>query len=515
MSERRSSGVDIMPGLGAALTQLGIEDKFLQNGALAQFPLAQRGAIAQEIIDEKLRTGDWQTVIRMIYGGFGKADALYDGDHAALRDRIMESALAHPQSFLEASNFDALAHRGQNELLYRLATELPDLTYTDIHDISSRITEEFYADEQHGTERSHTIHTLLARKALDNGNYRDAFTNFAIIHDLDGISLVFDTWIKGSRSSGDISLLEHIAKADPAHTEERIKQLIFRVDLSYGSASSVFQLYQRHKPQFTQDEQKRFMDMMAKNLSYYDIDKQGVDPDLQLRWAKEHARSDPKAAYQIMKQLNHRGKKIIDAVNAAIALHVKDPRGGMHVFEIDPDLCRAVYDGQPESIQIDIARHLKDSTLLRKHSFTKLEQGDYYMAYRLWIESGGSMSSDELHVIRAKLITESMGRHSRPPLERNDIPGHIQAYDAFMEVAQGKPSLAEEAYKIALNMNDDERMQRARDMLVASSPTWALNTFREKHDTKGAQMALNKVAADTGADPGKLMELVELYAVKH
>ena len=50
------------PNLGGALTALGLEDKFLANGELTNFPLLERGRLANAIIDEKLKAGKWQTL---------------------------------------------------------------------------------------------------------------------------------------------------------------------------------------------------------------------------------------------------------------------------------------------------------------------------------------------------------------------------------------------------------------------------------------------------------------------
>ena len=49
--------------LGRALTILGLEDKFLSNGELSNFPLLERGKIANDIISEKLNHGRWEKVV--------------------------------------------------------------------------------------------------------------------------------------------------------------------------------------------------------------------------------------------------------------------------------------------------------------------------------------------------------------------------------------------------------------------------------------------------------------------
>ena len=53
--------------LGNALTALGLENQFLSNGELSNFPLVERGRIANGIIAEKLRLGRWEGVVQMMY----------------------------------------------------------------------------------------------------------------------------------------------------------------------------------------------------------------------------------------------------------------------------------------------------------------------------------------------------------------------------------------------------------------------------------------------------------------
>src|SRR3989344_6485389 len=128
--------------LGRAITRLGLEDKFLANGELSRFPLADRGTIANEIIAEKLRLGRWQSVIKMMYGGLGKADALYEGDREELKASILKSAMENPGSGLEYPKgeiIDVLRRAGEADLLFRLATLMPNLKYGHFNEMVSSV----------------------------------------------------------------------------------------------------------------------------------------------------------------------------------------------------------------------------------------------------------------------------------------------------------------------------------------------------------------------------------------
>jgi len=217
---------DKVSGLGNALTALGIEDRFLSDGELTNFPLLERGRIANGIIAEKLRLGRWQTVVEMMYGGFGKADALYEGDRDQLRDDIVRTAVEHSKSARIHGTIDVLAKAGENDLLFRLATNIPSLNYEDFMEATHGIDSSYFKDAAQGVQRKHTLHEIAGKKALAEGEYSAAFMHFDEIKDLEGLAQVFDATLalRGRHSSGE--WLERIALSDPAQEDDRLKRVV-------------------------------------------------------------------------------------------------------------------------------------------------------------------------------------------------------------------------------------------------------------------------------------------------
>ena len=219
--------VQNVSNLGRALTRLGLEDRFLSNGELSNFPLVERGAIANGIIAEKLRLGRWQSVVNMMYGGFGKADALYEGDRIELRESILNSAREHSDTdYARREAVEVLAKAGEADLLLRLATVLPDLKYQDFSDMTGRIKSSFFNDPEFGPQRAQILHQTAANKAFSEKKYESAFLHFSEEKDNDGIGRVFDSVLSHEGGSYSEDLLEKIALSDPAQKDNRLKRVV-------------------------------------------------------------------------------------------------------------------------------------------------------------------------------------------------------------------------------------------------------------------------------------------------
>ncbi len=214
--------------LGVALTSLGLEDKFLSNGELSNYPLAERGEITNGIIEEKLKSGRWPRVIDMVYGGFGKADALYDGDKEKLRESILSSARSHPDPETSINeSLSSLTKFGENELLFELVSDVLTLRLDEYTSIASKIDKDFWEDSEKGSERKRKFNETALSKAMNEGEYYPAYGFLKELGDEERIDNLFDLLLTKSvySSYNTKSLLELIYKSNPGKRHDRIKKL--------------------------------------------------------------------------------------------------------------------------------------------------------------------------------------------------------------------------------------------------------------------------------------------------
>ncbi|MCX6749089.1 MAG: hypothetical protein NT076_05810 [Candidatus Pacearchaeota archaeon] len=199
--------------LGKALIVLGLEDQFLLNGELQRFPLVQRGALANEIIDEKLKLGKWRGVVNMIFGGFGKADALYEGNIEQLRERIASTAAISGKEEISAETITTLAKKGEYELILRIIESHPKVSLKDLESLRSKIPTAFFEEENKWQQRTRRLDELAAAKAMSEGNYYSALHYFQELKDTQRIQQASDFVLK----KGDINyhVAEQIALSDP------------------------------------------------------------------------------------------------------------------------------------------------------------------------------------------------------------------------------------------------------------------------------------------------------------
>ena len=99
-------------------------------------------------------------------------------------------------------------------------------------------------------------------------------------------------------------------------------------------------------------------------------------------------------------------------------------------------------------------------------------------------------------------------------LDKSDTKGMDEAYDALMKTRKGERSNnVRGAYDIALELEDEDRAQRAREAMMKINPEWAVNIFTSIHrsDIKGLDYALGVVASEHGVGKEELMNIVKKY----
>lgn len=511
-----------LTNLGKALAVLGLEDKFLSNGELSNFPLVERGRIANGIISEKLKLGRWQSVVQMIYGGFGKADALYEGDRDELRDGIVRSATEQstPTHF-GRETLDALSKAEENDLLFRLATANPSLDYDRFDAITLKINPSYFKDPEKGDQRKQKLHKTAADKAIKEGKYFSAFNHFTRVDDYDGIGEVFEAILASAdiRSSGE--LLEQIALRDPAQRDMRLKKIVLSSisDEEKGLNPLVaLKLSKKHNVVLSPKEKVALQERVAESTSRYDVEsKLSDDLEERLLWAKKHSEEEPRAAYGIFTQQGFDGASVITAIQAGLNTNYQNKERALETSEVSETHLKRAYKTAPFDVKVKIASYLKDSDELQKLSRQAQENGDLNSAYHLWVNGGGSLMGEYIDGIRTALINECIENNLGIPsfLERSDKRGIAEAYDTLMQTNKGKRTEnIRHAYEIALDLDDEEMVQRAREEIVAISPEWAIRNFTSQtrgNDEKGLDYVLGVVAIQHGVERVELRRLFRKF----
>ncbi len=516
-------GEQAVASLGRALTVLGLEDKFLSNGELSHFPLVERGRITTDIISEKLKRGSWLEVVQMMYGGLGKASALYEGDRDQLREDILQSAVSHPQdleSDYKGKILEILSKEGESDLLFRMATSIPSLNLNGFLTITNYINDDYLTDNP---EKRQILRQLKGDKAFEEEKYEEALGYFRRSKSVEGISKIFNILIEqdysSSFSGSSLDLLISTALSDPAHSSERLKQII--TNPKFDSQKS-FKLY-RENPniKLNKKELSNLHERVAVNASGWEIGK-GIyeDTKLVLLWAKKHAKSEPKRSYHVFKQKSYNGKEVEVAVISGLELgwEANNQERRLSVEEIDEKYLKKVYGKVPFKVKVDIALHLKDKKRLNKLSLEANKQRKLNDAYRLWISSEGDQLAPYITEIRSKLIEDGIKNHggSMSFLERSDHIGTIKAYEALVESKAGeRENNLIHAHKLALRIGNETMTQRVRQLMLNIGPRFALGNFigysGEVKDEIGIDYVLSTVAESQGVEKDQLRKFLEKY----
>jgi len=522
--------------LGRAITRLGLEDKFLQNGQLQDYPLAQRAELANQIIAEKLRLGRWPTVVQMMWGGLGKADVLYEGDKNQLRQQILDSVRQH----LPLGSPDAiktLAQKGENDFLFRMATEIPELSYSDFISTINSMPHTYLEDPQN-TDKRNTIHQIAAEKAMGERRYGNAFYHFRRTGNTQAIDGLFETLFEQVGENRDyVHLLEQIASDDWQKTGERIKKLLLaftsgkiRID-----ADHAFELFDHYRTQFSDKERKAFYNVVAQNLGRHNLklgfsrEDRGIsDKQVHLLWAKKHAESEPTTSYGIFTEQKYDGKEL----RTALIKGLKSPHQNERLLtsQVEPEHLRMVYDEMPFELQAQISRQLEDKTELARLSRVAEAKGELRIAYNLWVDSENGFEGEYMDGLRARLIQAEVEDHLKRNLggpsfyflDKQDRKGQNDAFNAVMRTGAGenRQDFLESAFNIALSQGDQAMLERVRPQMVATNLKWALGQFRgdwyregRMTDPAGFEYALGILAEREGIGKDQLRPIVARYGI--
>ncbi len=530
---KASASLDEQPeNIGIALTVLGLEDKFLSNGELAKFPLMQRGRMTNGIISKKLALGRWVSVVELIYGESGKADALYDGDREKLKAEIIETAKREPEHWNYSQAIRALAEKKEDGLIFGLALALP-LKYEDFSATIRGIRSEFFDDPDEGAGRKQTYHRAAAQKALKEKRDSDAFAHFKSINDETGMAAVFDSFIAGHEGcfnyNHSLSDAETFAESsDPKVKESRLKKLVSIACSAKNRCSSnslyALDMVKRNNLGLSDAEKKRLYDAVSEASDASELLRKSGDrdPELLLMWAKKHVTRDPLHAYGVFESQKYQGEEVLQAVKAALTSKDGQRRSldeQSPVSHFSNEHLNAVYAELPFDTRMSIAFHLKDTKKFQALSKEASKAADFDQAYRLWGYGEGNLNGDYAFKLREKLINDAIADGHKWFYPQNDASGETQAYVAFMAAGNktNNPSYFKTAYDHARRMNDEPSTQAARVRMVEHSPIWALGIFessdhRHEPDQIGVDYVLGVVGKQTGVAPEKLRAYLDKYS---
>ena len=498
-----------LPGFGAAIQELGLANEFLANGELQNYRLIERGQIANSVISKKLEMGDWKTVIRMMYGDFGKAEALYEGNRDELEDKIVKSAEQYPHRCI-SDEVNALEQSGSRGLLFRLATTLP-LNYDDFTEILCHDnTWDFIRQD---SSRKKTFYQLAAEKALKEGKIHEAFDHFKRNGDKQGIEIIFEQAISDDAHHSIYDSMRWVvdtALEDPEKKQERLKRVITR--FSSERPLQCFQLYQDHNVDLESTELKKLRDNVTENAEEYhfgsDRELKDADLELKLAWAKKHADDNPKAAYRIFCQQDYQGTQLMRSVIAGLQMerHNNEHRS-LSFRGINEDHLEIAYGIAPFGLRVSIAYHQQDSKRLKQLSKESSPE-NRNQAYRMWFDAFGDPDDSHIQRLRIEIIEEGV-ESGFISLHHSDQKGNELAYKAVID---SNPKDVRWAYKFATDSGNISLVQRAREEFIKLYPARAIETFQSAQDSVGVDYAIKVIAEKHNTNQGQLRNLVEKYA---
>ena len=506
--------------LGRAVTSLGLDSDFLSRGGLESFSVPEKSQLVNGIVDENLKRGRWQAVVYMIYKDSSNISMLYDGDRSKLEDRILESAQKSAQRCpgqLTEETIRTLKDKGEQELLFRLATEAP-FDYKNLQSLRNSIGD-YLSDPKQEAQRTKTLSLVLGRAAFEHKEFEDALRYFEEVKNTEGIGKIFEAVVSEKEGSSygypKEDILERAALADPTQKQSRLRGLVLAALPSKGNISpwKAFQIFKKYGVLLSSGERNILYNRAAERVSIQDV-KKADDSELSLRCAKKNTDSDPRRAYLILNEEEPDGEDVLKAASSGIKYDgdfQKREYYGLPLSQISKVHLKKLLFKAPFDIRVNIARHFKDEKALKSLSKKALKDGNLDEAYNLWVEGKGNPEDPDISKIRTKLITGRVsGSEHRFLNFKEDPVGAVEYYDALMNAGDFK-----KAHEIALDLGDEERTQRTREKILGGDLEKALSFFAdfggEVKDRKGIEHVAEKVAETHNVPTESVREIITKY----
>ncbi len=497
--------IDEKVKLGEALTALSLEGHILGTGILPDCPLMERASMVKGILNGYLQQGEWQKVAKLLYKDTA-VRALFDGDWDGLRQGIVKSAARNKENFLDGSILDLLDRGGEQNLLYNLLTSarFREESEEQIYNTISRTL----SDEQ-----KKEYFNRRAVRALQEEDLEKAFDSYEQASNMVALDGLCKQMMKDPVGNY-YPLVRHATrdgKVDKKTLTKLLKGILskggFHRVRDYHIGENMYQLYRENDLRLGKKEERKIRELAADEM-YSSPVGDSDDDALKLIWAKNETSKHPRSAYVLFRELNYDGPEVAEAVIAGLQRNRYDDMQKLKVDKVQRSDLETVYSRVTLNVKESIARHLENEGELRKLSTQFEEKGQLKRAYHLWIAGKGDLDSRYITDIREKIVRdviEGGSDHyiSTHFLDREDHPGYTQVYDLIID------RYPTHAYELARTIDDDSRIELAREGMMHRSLESAFRTFRNNKDGHGEQLALARISEKYGLSKDLLLEHIE------
>lgn len=489
---------------GKLIAALSLEDRVLANGVLPNSPPMERVSLVKGIVTGLLEQGRWNEAIRLVYQEGSPARVLFDGDWKGLRKEILASIKKSPREHYIGDNVaELLIKHNEAELLYDIACRLP-LEEGEFAGILVMVEPKLPA------ERMKEGYNTLATRAHERTDFAQAYKYYQQAQNSKAIDNLYQQLFRGLYEP-HLELLLTIAEKTNTTQNSRAAQTVYAVlekpellRFSRDISRRLMGIVREHKLALSTSQDDLLKDALVSGLALYELREiKHDDENLTLRWAKAHARVHPKDAYGVFKSRKYVGAEVNIAVQQGLVFKKEeyDHYQGLGPDQVEESHLRQVYDQLPLELQVSVAHHLKDNTLLqnlsRQYSIQN-KAGSIESAYHLWIYGHGDRQDPYIEWLRAVMIKKELKdvHPSASLFMPEDIVGNRKWFTHMIE----RDSAV--AYNVAQQIQDQSLVQQAREKMIRESPVGALRKFKgyreEDKDAVGINMALDALATQYG-----------------
>ncbi len=499
--------------LGRAVASLDLDHEFLSKD-LESFSVPEKSQLVSGIVDENLKRGRWISIVEMIYKDSSNIGILYDGNRSELEDRILESAQKCPEPFI-GETIRTLKDQGKQELLFRLATEVP-FDYKILKSLKNSIGD-YLSDSEKGEQRTKTLYSALGNTAFKHKNFADALIYFERVGDKEGMGKIFEAAIseEDALSSYSMDFWEEVALVDPAQKGSRLKRLVLTALSKKGERDpwKAFQIFKKYNVSISPKEKSTLYDRATENILASNV-KEANDLEFSLLWAKKHTDSDPIEAYKILNRQEPDGEDVLKAAISGIEYKedsLRREKYGLSLSQISETHLKKILleTKTPFKVRVKIARNLKNEEELKNLSKEAVADKKLDEAYNLWVNGKGDPKDPEMSAIRTKLINKKISSSEYFSLNfKGDSIGAVEYYNSLIKAKNFK-----EAYEIALDLKDEERTQKTREKILAGDLGEALSFFMSYgvKDEKGIKHVMEKTAETHNVPTELVREIIKKH----
>lgn len=517
--------------LGRALTALDLEQVVLNNGVIPNSPLMERAALVKGMLQGMLDEGAWQSALQSVYTPQTTVRTLFDGDYDKFKKDVIASAAARKETTgIERETFKVIWENWTPDEVYELAMQGNINEDSFIHVMES-LTDKLSDDKKR------QAHLKLAERYIAQDNAGKAYVEFMRAGAVERADNIV-TQLLGKTDKYDLTLALRIAESTPdvGQRRTRVGDVVRRaIQLRKGESreltgAALYELVRKRGIELSESEYDKVEALAAEEMSEYDIDN-SKDDKLRRRWALQHRKDRPGAAYMIFKSLQYEGAEALEAARSGL---LNNWKGGyseninkLSVDDVREGELRAILGQKaiPLGLRADIAEHLTDKKTMRKMSrdFYKHAQKTKdaeqrnkltIRAYCLWFNAEGSATDSYMNNLRAELVVHEVEKERKAYffwLDHKDVAGHRQAYAMLLErnAAFAAYNMGMKIYRETKDLADAALVQTARERAAKKNPELAFKHFSHEKDAVGVDLAIAAIGEKYKLSPGTLKHFLD------